>query len=429
MSIGQITAPNSEPEAAARTVSRQMCVALFSPCWPPGTISNGVVSYVSRLQPELIRHGHEAIVLTLDCADGCEDVCVARCSAGTNIAGRLVNGVGRMFGRDYPFIRYDLIGLRRAIARLRKNRGIQLIEMEESFGRAGDLVGKTNSVPIVVRLHGPWFLNGRANGVAEDRAYRQRVELEGQAIRNAAAVSAPSLAVLNAVRDFYGLALCDAEVIPNPIEPVPQAHRWQPNRHVNSTVVFVGRFDRHKGGDVMLRAFERILSRCPQAQLIFVGPDEGLFVDSNAKLNGREFAQRHLSANAGRAIQWMGRQCFDAVDEHRLRGAVTVVASRFENFPYTLVEAMRLGCPVVATRTGGIPEVVEHGRSGLLATPNDADDLADKVLELLANRQLAASLGKNAADDVDSRFHPRVVAEQMMAFYRRVIDRSEGCQG
>ena len=100
--------------------------------------------------------------------------------------------------------------------------------MEEAFGLAGWLQ-RAIPIPVCIRLHGPWFLNGAALGVPEDDAFRRRVALEGWAIRHASAVTAPSLDVLERTRTYYGLALEEALVIPNPTQPVDPARRgnWQ----------------------------------------------------------------------------------------------------------------------------------------------------------------------------------------------------------
>src|SRR5262249_20946668 len=131
---------------------------------------------------------------------------------------------------------------RRAVA----ERGIQILEMEETFGWARWLRPAV-SIPICVRLHGPWFLSGAAAGVPDDDDFRERIREEGRAIRVADAVTAPSRAVLERVRDYYGLPLPEAEVIPNPTWPIPVPERWRLEGCEPNQVLFVGRFDRLKG--------------------------------------------------------------------------------------------------------------------------------------------------------------------------------------
>jgi len=100
---------------------------------------------------------------------------------------------------------------------------------------------------------------------------------------------------------------------------------------------------------------------------------------------------------------------------------VTTVCSRYENAPRALIEAMSLGCPIVAARVGGIPELLEDQRDGLLHRAEDPDDLAARILSLLKNPARAVELGRNAAATCERRFHPEMIAKQTMAFYRRLI--------
>src|SRR5262249_5703059 len=145
------------------------------------------------------------------------------------------------------------------------------------------------SIPICVRLHGPWFLNGTVQGIREDREFRRRVVEEGQAIAAADAVTASSGDVLERTRAYYGLALEDAEVIHPPTAPVPPGEQWRPEACDPAQVLFIGRFDRHKGGDLIIEAFGRVLREVPQAQLCFVGPDHGCRDASGRRWGLEEF--------------------------------------------------------------------------------------------------------------------------------------------
>ena len=154
--------------------------------------------------------------------------------------------------------------------------GVQLLEIEESFGWSLGVRRKI-PIPLVVRLHGPWFLNGTANGYPADAAFRTRVEKEGLGLGAADGITAPSLDVLERTRAYYGLALEQAEVIPNPVPDVPASERTGILAECKPyEILFIGRFDLHKGGDMIIDAFRRVVARLPQARLRFVGLDRGI---------------------------------------------------------------------------------------------------------------------------------------------------------
>ena len=100
---------------------------------------------------------------------------------------------------------------------------------------------------------------------------------------------------------------------------------------------------------------------------------------------------------------------------------ITVVCSRYEVFGVTVTEAMALGCPIVAARVGGIPEIIRDGIDGVLHRVGDPDDLAAQILSLLENPGHAAELGRQAAARCEQQFHPAVIAARMIDFYRQVI--------
>ena len=96
---------------------------------------------------------------------------------------------------------------------------------------------------------------------------------------------------------------------------------------------------------------------------------------------------------------------------------VFVLPSRSEAFPNSVIEAMATGMPVVASDVGGIPELVEHGRNGLLVTPGRPDELAQAVIELLRRPSFARALGRKARVDVLARYSFDRMVEEFETLY------------
>jgi glycosyltransferase involved in cell wall biosynthesis len=316
--------------------------------------------------------------------------------------------------------------LSKTARRMATEQALQIIETEESFGTSS-WVQRVTSVPVCIRLHGPWFLTAPAVAPGGADPFRGRIQAEGKAIATAAAVSAPSRDVLERVRSHYGIELDHAEVIPNPTLPVSPDHRWRVDECDRDRVLFVGRFDRVKGGDLMIEAFRRVLQRAPRSRLCFAGPDRGLVGDDGRSWKLEDFVRDRIpgALESGR-VEWLGQQPFRALAPLRRQAMVTVVCSRYESFSYTAAEAMALGCPMVAAQVGGIPEIVHDHANGLLHQPGDAEDLAEKIVALLEDPVRAAQLGSQAAADCERLYYPDVVATRLVAFYRRVIERGAG---
>jgi len=97
-----------------------------------------------------------------------------------------------------------------------------------------------------------------------------------------------------------------------------------------------------------------------------------------------------------------------------------VLPSRAENFPIAILEAMASGLPVVATRVGGVPELVADGESGLLVDPGDPRQLAAAIDRFAADPELRRALGEHGARRAAERFDPEQIAGRMVELYERL---------
>jgi glycosyltransferase involved in cell wall biosynthesis len=300
-----------------------------------------------------------------------------------------------------------------------RERGTELLEMEETFGLA-ELVRPRLGIPVVVHLHGPHFVNGLLSGVPPDKTFHRRVRWEGAGIARADAVVSVSQDVLDRTRAAYELPLERASVIPGPAPVIADEHQWRLADCEPQRLLFVGRFDRHKGGDVMVNCMRILRDRFPDIRLWFMGRQSTLVDDEGREWSPADYVARHAPEAVG-SIDWLGLQPQAVLDELRRRAAITVVASRYETFGAVAIEAMAHGSPLVATRTGGIPEMVKDGVNGLLCEPADAGDMASKISQLLTDLNLAARLGERAREDARS-YHADRIARDLVAYYRTVLE-------
>ncbi|MEB2347249.1 MAG: glycosyltransferase family 4 protein [Comamonadaceae bacterium] len=308
--------------------------------------------------------------------------------------------------------------------KINSRHGARVVEMEEAFGHSL-VVAKYTDAPVIVRLHGPWFINGRGQRVAEDANFMNRVEAEGRAIYDADAVSAPSQFVLSAVERYYNKEIKNKIVLANPFPEFSEGMRWKFYEN-NTKVIFIGRFDNHKGGDVFIEAMFILKKRMKNVAPIFVGPDDGnITAKPSGKISKREYIElledKYSIANP---VMFMGRRKSDEVAGLRRDAAVCVIASRIEILPYTVAESLAQGVPTIGSRVGGIPEMIEHEKSGLLFDSENAGQLADCVQRILSEPLLAQRLSSNALEDVAKRFSKSVLAEKYIDFYASVLNRA-----
>jgi glycosyltransferase involved in cell wall biosynthesis len=170
-------------------------------------------------------------------------------------------------------------------------------------------------------------------------------------------------------------AYVDAEAfLERPPAPLPTAPR----------AVFVGVLERYKAFDTLVEAWRRAASRVPDATLHIVG--DGTM---------REQAERLLADLPGRT-EWSRRLTAEDVSAAMDDSWVVCLPSRSEGLPRVALEAMCRGRAVVGGNRAGIPDVVRHDGNGLLVDPDDAGELADALVRILSERELATRLGTEA---------------------------------
>ncbi|MGD9737114.1 MAG: glycosyltransferase family 4 protein [Solirubrobacterales bacterium] len=242
-----------------------------------------------------------------------------------------------------------------------------------------------------------FHVHSGAGDIAAFAGGRDRLSLRlfGAAFAAADVVLAVSAASAAALGRAYGVS--GIEVVPNAAPAVPPVERAPTPGEVHCA--YLGGFaNQVKGGEVLVAALPAALAREPALRLTLAGPGEPP-ADAAALLA----AEPRLEW-AG----WLGPGEKDAL----LRGAECfVMPSLSEGMPMALLEAMAYGMAIVATRAGGIPELVEDGVTGLLVEPGDPEALAAALDRLAADpelrRRLAAAARERAqtldADEVAAR--------------------------
>jgi len=394
-----------------------MKIAFFSPSWPYG--QNGIITYVRNISRALHEQGHEISIITFDARGslGYERVVpISELSASGPLSGLLRKVLSRLCSGLASW-RDPGRAIAKELQRLQRSGDVDVFEMEETFGFCG-VVAERTDIPVIARLHGPYFLNG-VYETKEEKLDPEQLRREGEAISRVASVSAPSRQVLDATREYYGLQR-QMSVIPNPVPAPPQGQTWSLERSDPDAILFVGRTDSRKGGDLVLRVFERLLNRRPSLRLHFVGADNG-FVDADPGVTWTGYVNTRLKPETRRQITYHGVLQPDQIAQLRPACRVTLVFSRYETFALVCAEALAAGCPLVATSVGGIPEVVHHEITGLLADVDDPDDLTHQVDRLLSDPGLAARLGAAGRQFCLESLQPSAVAGQTVDAYRRTL--------
>ncbi|MEQ9618554.1 MAG: glycosyltransferase family 4 protein [Deltaproteobacteria bacterium] len=180
------------------------------------------------------------------------------------------------------------------------------------------------------------------------------------------------------------------------------------------TVAFAGRLVREKGADILLRAFANVLKFIPAARLLIAG--EGT---ESEKLRGL-ISDLNMSPN----VSMLGSIPSSHLDSHLSEAWVQAVPSVWEEpFGMAAAEAMMRGTAVIASDTGGLREIIDNGKSGLLVPPGDVEELTVKLTRLLGDKSLAQSIGRAGHMSASSRFSADKHLEKLMIIYESLCAR------
>ena len=398
-------------------------IGLLSYEYPPETGFGGIGTYTWTQARALARAGHEVHVLagaTTLGATSCVregEVTVWR-DGGSRAAHRLgaiLGSLGWWWSRNRLA---NGLRMRRLLRRVASRQTLDLIEVPEC-GAEGLFLGRPWERRKVVRFHSPAelimpFYATRAG----DRRLCARLERRGY--RHAAAATACSGFLAREVARRLGFAP-QVVTVPNGID-LDEADRAAPfdlraaiGAPANeSVVVFAGRFEPRKGSVLLCDLVPELLARRP-AHFVVLGED--LFGQGVGEL-----AERCRERERSGFLHLLGRRPVAEVRAAMRQADVVLLPSRWENAPYTVLEAMVAGAPLVVSNVGGIPEMVAPQREALLAADRDVAEHLAAVERLLDDRGMAHGLGAAARARVEREFTAERTAAAALEIYRRIAE-------
>jgi glycosyltransferase involved in cell wall biosynthesis len=195
-------------------------------------------------------------------------------------------------------------------------------------------------------------------------------------------------------------------LVPNPVnlDRVPAPVQRDP-----ATIVFLGWLVQNKGVFELVEAFVRVRVHVPSAKLVFAGSKD----DGRLRAN----VARHGVSDAVEFPGWLGP---DEVVALLARATVFVLPSHTEGFPMAILEALACGTPIVATRVGGIPEILEHERHALLVAPRDVEGLTAALGRILQDGELRQRMSR-ANREAAMAFDVGVASASLRSIYSAVF--------
>ena len=402
-----------------------MRIGLLSYEYPPETGQGGIGTYTWTQAQALARAGHEVHVLagstTLGATSSERDgeVTVWR-DGGSRAAhrlGALLGALGWWWSRNRL---ENGLRMRRLLRRVGSRRALDVVEVPEC-GAEGLFLDRRWERRKVVRFHSPAELIMPFYATRPgDRRLCARLERRG--FRHAAAATSCSR--------FLAREVAARLAFPQPVVTVPngidlaaagRASGFDLRAAIGAAanepvVLFAGRFEPRKGSGLLCELVPELLAR---RALRFVVVGEDLFGEA-----GGELSARCRKRQCEGALHLLGRRPLSDVRAAMRQADVVLLPSRWENAPYTVLEAMAAGAPLVVSRVGGVPEMVEDGREALLAADQDVTAHLAAVERLLDDRELALRLGAAARARAEREFTADQMAASSLEIYRSVLRRS-----
>ena len=193
-------------------------------------------------------------------------------------------------------------------------------------------------------------------------------------------------------------------------------NRWKIDQIKRHRIIFTNGGHPRKGVELLLNAAKLLQTDFPDIQICIAG---GISRRSGYGL----YIRRRIQNSGGVAVE-LGQLNAKQMANEMMISHVFVSPSFIDNSPNAICEAQLIGMPVVATYTGGVPSLVEDGRTGLFFPTGDAPMLAARIRQIFENDALAIHLSKQSHDIARQRHDPDVVIKEVLFAYEEVLKKS-----
>ncbi len=298
---------------------------------------------------------------------------------------------------------------------------VDLIHSMEAYptGLVGRWLADKLKRPHVITTHGTY-------GVIWHERPADRVFYEG-VLRSADLICPVSHGTARIMRQYFGKALEGRCIHPilngnDFYQSVPRETALNRTPHDIPTLLSVGDIKPRKGFHLSLQAFARVKERLPNARYLLIGGyEENEYFQT---------LQRIIHENQLQDVSFLGTVPEEELRRRYQEASLFVLTPQqegleFEGFGLVYLEAGAYGLPVVATRTGGVPDAVKEGVTGLLADPDDIEGIAAAILRLLTEPNLARRVGRGNRQWAETLTWESYAAEQMQV-YRRLLSGGTG---
>ena len=396
-------------------------ICLLSGMYPPAH-TEGVGRHTNLLARGLFECGHTIHVITRGEKAGVsfyDGAYVHQITYRPNRYHRYQRFPGLYHALNYSHAVYE------EVKRLILNDGIQVVD-SPLWQLEGLVTTVSGLIPVVLRLQ---TAHRQIAAIQQDRDEDSRLmgEMEQTFIERATYLVPNSQATVDAVRQVYRALPLDGRysIVPHGIVPVPDdnVRPFDLRRETDAlTVLYVGRLEKRKGILDLFQAIPLVLKQVPNARFVVVGNDNSQH-DGFQRRTGETYLSyfpRHYSRFTS-FVQFAGTVSEEMLQSLYQSCDLFVAPSLYESFGLIYLEAMNYAKPVIGCQAGGVPEVVDHGITGLLVEPGAPSALAEAMVSLLQSPIRLYEMGMAGRQRLLERFTYTQMARSFERAYRTAL--------
>jgi len=382
-------------------------------------ISGGTGAYVYYLSRQLQKLGHNVHVVARHSVDSTETV------DGVNV--NYIGGVGNPITKYWRFARSAF----KKLKELNKKFGFDIVHA--NLPLVPSLAIPNESVNgLVSTVHSTW--KGEAEAIKRGRRRKlnpnEKLMLrfnsllrsyEKKLMKRSDALIAVSMYTRKELIELYDVDEQKIHVIYNGVDVQkfkPHGDRFCLRRELEleenrKIVLCVGRLYHRKGLTTLLQSISKVVQKFEDVRFVISGKG---FKKSEANLRG--WAEK---LKIGNYVTFLGYFPDEKLPDLYAASDIFVLPALYENFPFAILEAQSTGLPVISTKVGGIPEFLTNNKNGLLVEPGDPEQLAQGIMILLQDSELAEEFGRRGRRLVEEKFAWPLIASKVVDLYRKIL--------
>ena len=188
---------------------------------------------------------------------------------------------------------------------------------------------------------------------------------------------------------------------------------------ISGVVGFIGRLTPRKGVEYFIKAIPKVLKRCPYTMFVIVGS-----IDSkDDEPYGRYLIELGKNLNIEQNILYVGSVHGEAYLRWLAALDTLVFTSPIDASPMVVLEAMAMAKPVVVASEGGAKEEIIDGVTGIYVKPKDVDGIADAIVQIVSNKEIASAMGLAGRKHVEEKFDETLYVSTIESIYKNLLSR------